>query len=210
MKMLPVCIAAFFQLMGISFFICQPDDQCSPAPSLASWLSLLAGLCLLTDIQVCSFSYTHVSWQLQLVVDIVASIFLVEIFTLIIWCGIERLIYLLTREAMYALGLANCCSTCVEYALQGATTGAASCALLKFAMQATDTVYRVNHYIKKTRCNSLKFWRTARAVYCMNKCERQRTLKLAKTRRRCRKTQQYCPDDEEDYDDEDDEDEEEE
>lgn len=201
MEMLPVCIAAFFQLLGISFFICQPADQCSPAPSLASWLSLLAGLCLLSDIKVCSFNYTHVSWHLQMAVDIVAGIFLIEIFTLIIWCGIERMVFLLTREIIYAVGLANCCSTCVEYALQGVTTGAASCALLKFAMQATDTVYRVNHYIKKTRCNSLKFWRTACTVYGMNKCERQRTLRLAKTRWGCRK-RQYCPEDEEDDDEE--------
>lgn len=192
MQMIPVCIAAFFQLLGISFFICQPEDQCSPAPSLASWLALLAILCLLTDIEIYPCRYTQVSKHWQMLVEILASVFLVEIFTLFIWCKIEYLIFMLTRELMYAIGLANCCYSCVEYGLQGLTTGAASFALLRYAMEATDTIFRINRYLKKTRCNSLRFWRTARAVYCMNKRERQRTLKLAKTRRRRRKSK-VCP-----------------
>lgn len=200
--MIPVCIAALCQLSGISFFICQPEDQCSSAPCLASWLALLAILCLLTDIELYPCRYTTVSKHWQVLVEILASIFLVEIFTMFIWCSIERLIFLLTNQLINALGLYNCCYSCIEYGLQGLTTGAAGFALLRFAMQATDTIYRIKRYMKKMRCNSLKFWRTARAVYCMNKRERQRTLKLAKTRRR-RGKRKVCPD--YDYDECDDE-----
>ncbi|KAH8418851.1 hypothetical protein KR222_004580 [Zaprionus bogoriensis] len=204
MQMIAVATAAFFQLNGISFFICQPEDQCSPAPVLASWLFLLASLCFLSDIEVFPRRFAHMGKYWQLAVEIFACVLLAEICTLIIWCSFERIVFILTRELIFALGLGNCCNWCIEYWLQGVTTTAVSFALLQFTMNATDTIYLIRHYTRKTSTNLWQLWSAVNAVSGMNKAEIRRTLKLAKSRqkRRGRKQADECDETDEDVGDE--------
>ncbi|KAH8317401.1 hypothetical protein KR067_006675 [Drosophila pandora] len=88
-----IAITGVLQIMGISFFVNQPNNQCSPAPSLGAYLFLLAILFLLWDGDVIPKRYKKSSPRLFAFVEILATVFITELIMLIGWCGYERMAF---------------------------------------------------------------------------------------------------------------------
>ncbi|KAM8714743.1 hypothetical protein ACLKA7_001150 [Drosophila subpalustris] len=110
------------QLLGISFFFKQPEDQCSPAPTIGSWLFLLATLCFLWDLNIYPVRYMHMAKCWQLMFEIIAGVFLVEMSTLVIWCTVELVVFVTTRKLILAVANTDCIPWGIEYWLQGLAT----------------------------------------------------------------------------------------
>ncbi|XP_017095456.1 uncharacterized protein [Drosophila bipectinata] len=104
MDIIAVTIAAFFQFLGFAFFFVQPKDCCSPSPILGSWLFLLATLRFLWDVSIISRRFIPCNRIWQLVVETISTIFVAEIATIIIWCGIERFLYGLIEDFLGSCG----------------------------------------------------------------------------------------------------------
>ncbi|KAL7740490.1 hypothetical protein ACLKA6_007020 [Drosophila palustris] len=180
METLSVCIAGVFQLLGISFFFKQPEDQCSPAPTIGSWLFLLATLCFLWDLNIYPVRYMHMAKCWQLMFEIIAGVFLVEMSTLVIWCTVELVVFVTTRKLILAVANTDCIPWGIEYWLQGLATTVVSGALLWFILQATDTIYCGNYFLGRWKRNWNDFWRILNGVYCMNGTERRRALRACR------------------------------
>ncbi|XP_017055839.1 uncharacterized protein LOC108097827 isoform X2 [Drosophila ficusphila] len=131
MEVLAVGVAAFFQLMGCYFFFAQPKDRCSSAPDLASWLFLGATLCYLWDANIYPRRFMHMPRYWKLIIEIVAAIFLTELGTIIIWCGLERFLFGLTNDLLN-LGYTECNPSPYAYGywLSGVVTSLVSGAVL--------------------------------------------------------------------------------
>lgn len=189
MDTLSVCIAALFQVIGVSFFIKQPKGQCSPSPTMGSWLFLLATICFLKDINIYPRRYMHMGKLCQIIFELIAGILLLEISTLFIWCNLELLVFKLTRKLFCALTNNKWLPCKLEYWLQGFSTSVVGGAVLWFILLATNTLY--NFWCKLKR-NWRDFWSTLNDIYRMNSCERRQALRACKMatyprrNRRCR------------------------
>ncbi|XP_034473538.1 uncharacterized protein LOC117780949 [Drosophila innubila] len=207
METLSVCIAGLFQLLGVSFFFKQPEDQCSPAPTIGSWLFLLATLCFLCDMNLYPRHYMHMAKHWQLIFEIIAGVFLVEISTLVVWCNVEFVVFITTRKLLYSLANSDCIPWRLEYWLQGLSTSVVSGALLWFILQATDTIYIGNNFLGRLKRNWNEFWRILNGIYRMNSSERRRALracKMATYPRRNNRCRQPPKEDDEDVEEEED------
>lgn len=180
MEALSVSIVGLLQLLGYSYFITQPEDQCSPAPCLGSWLFLLATLCFLWDLRVYPRRFMHMAWQCQLIVEIVAGLFLAEIAMLRIWCGLEQIIYWLTEQLIHALRMDDCRYILFHYSLHGLTNVAVSGAIVWFVIRATDVPYHLNCSVNKIKRNGQHMIRILGCIGRMNSCERRRTLRACR------------------------------
>lgn len=190
MEIVAVGLAAFFQLMGCYFFFAQPQDRCSPAPNLASWLFLGATLCFLWDIKIYPRRFMHMSRFWRILIEIVASIFLAEVGTVIIWCALEKFLFSLTNE-LVNLTQCSCRPSHFVYWLSGLITSLISGAMVWYVLEATDGVY----YIKKFSCNLRTTmgvtWRMFRCYIQMNMAAKRRALticQLAKRAGTCKMT----------------------
>ncbi|KAH8249450.1 hypothetical protein KR032_009722 [Drosophila birchii] len=219
MEPLAVAVAALFQILGVAIFFSQPADNCSPAPSLASWTFLVATLFFLWDIDIFPCHFSHMSRGWNILVEIVASIFLVELFSIIIWCGIERFLYSLLEELFnvtdsqrcvpFALvswlkrlvsGSGYCKPSWHFYFLSGVITSMASLAALWYVLEATDGMYYVKSMFQNLRFNVRLNWRMLRCYLALNMAGKCRTLQVCQMAAK-RSSRKCCPKHEE-YDDE--------
>ncbi|ALC44462.1 CG34181 [Drosophila busckii] len=197
-----VLAAAICQILGYSIFIEQPDDCCSPAPTLASWLFLFSILCFLWDTCVYPARFIHMSLHWQLIIEVVACIFLTEFGLLIVWCRLERLLYGLTHNLLYALSLANCEPWSFEYCVQGLSTTSVSGALFWFVLEATDLNYKAKILTCRLKESWQPVWNLLICFFRLDSRDRRRALRTCNlslgrftrcTKRRC--TQLDCEED---------------
>ncbi|KAH8250917.1 hypothetical protein KR038_005892 [Drosophila bunnanda] len=226
MEPLAVAVAAIFQFLGFAIFFAQPLDRCSPAPTLASWVFLAATLFFLwdTDVYPCRFSHMARGWQI--LIEIVAAVFLVELAAIIIWCGLERFLYSLLEEIFNVTDSQRCVPFAVVSWLKRLVTGSAYCkpsvhfywmsgvitsivsfAALWYVLEATDGMYYVKCLVQNFRWNIRLTWRMLRCYLGMNMAGRRRTLQvcqMAANRNRCARrmpTRRACRRKEEEEDD---------
>ncbi|XP_017075213.2 uncharacterized protein LOC108110625 [Drosophila eugracilis] len=88
-----IAVAAVLQLLGISFFVPQPKDQCSPAPAVGSYLFLVATLVLFWDSDMIPKKLHIYSPWILAGGDLFFTILFTELFVLLGWCGFERITY---------------------------------------------------------------------------------------------------------------------
>ncbi|KAH8368886.1 hypothetical protein KR200_000103 [Drosophila serrata] len=227
MEPLAVAVAGLFQILGFAIFFAQPLDRCSPAPTFASWVFLAATLLFLwdTDVYPCRFSHMPHGWQV--LIEIVAAIFLVELAAIIIWCGLERFLYSLLEEIFNVTDSQRCvpfaliswlkrlvsgspyCKPSMQfYLLSGVITSIASLAALWYVLAATELMDYVKCFFQNIRWNIRLTWRMLRCYMGMNMAGRRRTLQvcqMAANQNRCgRRTnsRRNCRRKEEEEDDE--------
>ncbi|EDW78080.1 uncharacterized protein Dwil_GK24200 [Drosophila willistoni] len=200
-KTIAVCVAFLCQLLGYSLFLSQPEDKCSPAPSLASWIFLLSTICFLSDFDLYPERFMHMANFWQVIIEIVASIFLAEIGTVIIWCGLERLIYALVVELLWLVGIGDCLRWLFEYSILGVVTTALSVAIFWYIIRATDNIYYMKKYWNKIIWSCYHFANLLRCYWRIGTKARARALrayKIASKRRRRRKNEFACEDEDDD------------
>ncbi|XP_039493441.1 uncharacterized protein LOC120453000 [Drosophila santomea] len=198
MEILAVGLAALCQLMGCYFFFAQPQDRCSPAPDLASYLFLGATLCFLWDTNIYPRRFMHMTRFWRILIEIVACILMAEVGTIIIWCGLERFLFSLTKE-MLSLMQCSCRPSPFVYWLSGLITSLVSGAMLWYVLKATDGMYYIRKFSRNLRATMGVSWRMFRCYMDMNTKGKRRALKicqLAGKVRNCRKaSRKYCESD---------------
>ncbi|XP_030377727.1 uncharacterized protein LOC115626480 [Scaptodrosophila lebanonensis] len=207
---LAIYLTALFQVLGCSFFFTQPEDQCSPAPSLASWIFLLATLCYLWDTCIFPQRFCHIPRYYQVIFEIVACVLITEVGMLIIWCAFERVIYAVVQELLLFLGLSGCRPWCFEYWVLGLLTTAVSGAILCCMLDATDGLLMVMKFYCGLRRSLTLSWKMLKCYWNMNGSARRRALKVCQLANRCaprnqrarRRCCQQTADDPDDNDDE--------
>ncbi|KAH8333967.1 hypothetical protein KR059_004972 [Drosophila kikkawai] len=206
MEPLAVGLAALFQLLGLAVFFDQPQDYCSPAPTLASWIFLVATLCFLWDTDIYPCRFRHMSHGWQILIEIVAAVFLVELSSIIVWCGLERCLYSLLEELFNVTGSERCVpfalaswlkrlvvgSSCCKrawlfYWLSGLITSSASLAALWYVLQATEGMYFLKRMLRNLYQNVRLTWRMMRCYFAMSMTGRRRTLQVCQlaNKKRC-------------------------
>ncbi|KAH8409889.1 hypothetical protein KR009_000337 [Drosophila setifemur] len=193
MESLAVSVAAVFQLLGCAFFFSQPKDRCSPAPDLASFLFLGAILCYLRDACFYPRRFNHMARGWVLMVQIVTAIFLTELGTIVIWCGLERFLFGLTDEFLKSLGLLCIEQSILIYWVSGLVTCTVGGAALWYILEATDGMYQ----IKKFKCyiRHLKYsWRSMKCFLKMSHSDRCRALTAYKIAVQKKCPEQECED----------------
>ncbi|XP_017151261.1 uncharacterized protein LOC108161497 [Drosophila miranda] len=182
-----VTIAGLFQLLGVCFFFSPPEDHCSPAPTLGSWIFLLVILFFLWDVSIYPLRYMHMSSYWQLLIETVMAIFFAELGAIIIWCSLERVLYGITEGFLNMLGFNGCEPSAIQYWLLGLITTAASGALLWFILEATDGMFYLEWHTRKLRRNLRQGWALMSSYLRMSKAARYRAVKACQlaTRKRC-------------------------
>ncbi|KAH8352535.1 hypothetical protein KR084_004804 [Drosophila pseudotakahashii] len=183
MENLAVGLAAFFQLMGCYFFFAQPADCCSPSPDLASWIFLAATLFFLWDTSIYPRRFMHMARFWRLIVEIVAAIFLTEVGTIIIWCGLERFLFSLADELLMWLHK-GCKTSPYVYWLSGLITSLVSGAVLWYVLEATDGMYYLMKFARELKTTMRVSWRMLRCYINMNMRDRRRALKVCQMARK--------------------------
>ncbi|XP_030561534.1 uncharacterized protein LOC115763208 [Drosophila novamexicana] len=92
-----IVAATLLQMCGITLFIRQPQDQCSPAPMLAKWLFVLTLLLLLWRCEMLPKRYTSLYPRIHICVELLGTVFISELAILIGWCSYERLVHQLSH-----------------------------------------------------------------------------------------------------------------
>jgi len=101
-----VCTAGFIHLvLGISVYLSQPSDGCSPAPKLGGWIFVGALGLLATDIKMYPDRYMHLPYAVQFLVETIGSLAILEFFSIVVWCMLEQLIHHLVRLLILSLGM---------------------------------------------------------------------------------------------------------
>ncbi|XP_017006270.2 uncharacterized protein [Drosophila takahashii] len=88
-----IAIAGLLHILGISFFVSQPEDQCSPAPSAGSYIFLAAVLLLFWDSDMIPRKLKKYSPRVFACGDLFFTIFFTELIMLLGWCGFERITF---------------------------------------------------------------------------------------------------------------------
>ncbi|XP_065362847.1 uncharacterized protein LOC135956323 [Calliphora vicina] len=170
-----VAIAAFLQIvLRISFFIEQSSDVCSTAPTLASWIFLVAFLDILLDICIYPVRYMHLPYICQIVAETIVTILLTEFGLLMVWCTIEKICCKLCKSLLLVIGVTPRFYYNWENYILGTVTTCLSLVILLFVGQATDNFHfmrkrsmrmcrKVNSYAKGT-------WTKLRSLMAANKC----------------------------------------
>ncbi|XP_016932928.3 uncharacterized protein [Drosophila suzukii] len=183
MENLAVCLAAFFQLMGCYFFFAQPEDRCSQAPDLASWIFLVATMCFLWDTSIYPRRFMHMARFWRILIEIVAGIFLAEVGTIIIWCGLERFLYSLT-DLLLNLTHNGCQSSPYGYWLSGLITSLVALAVLWYVLEATDGMYYLMKFARELGTTTMDTWGMLSCYINMNNRDRRRALKVCQLARK--------------------------
>lgn len=137
-----VITAAFLQLvLGISIFIEQRTDLCSTAPTLASWLFIIAIFDILLDVEIFPIRYMNVPYIFQLMVETILAVLLSEFSSLIVWCNMERISCKLGKSMLIMAGLPANIYYDWERFILGTITIAISLTFLLCVGQATDHFY---------------------------------------------------------------------
>ncbi|EDV53171.1 uncharacterized protein LOC6554465 [Drosophila erecta] len=111
-----VYTAGFIHLvLGLSVCLWPPKDTCSPAPNLGAWIFAGALLLLASDVKMYPDRYTHLPYAIQFLVETVGSLAILEFFTYVVWCTLERLIHHLTRLLLLYLGMNDDTYLALEY-----------------------------------------------------------------------------------------------
>ncbi|XP_017071467.2 uncharacterized protein LOC108108087 [Drosophila eugracilis] len=177
MESIAVGLAAFFELMGCQFFLPQPKDRCSPAPDLASWIFLAATVCLLWDISIYPRRFMHMGRAWRVLVETMAAIFIAELGTIVIWCGIERFLYGVTDEILHLIRN-SCRPSPYLYWISGLITTFVSGAFLYFVLRATDSIYYINKFVLELWTTIKLSLRMLRCYMTMNTRGRRQALKV--------------------------------
>ncbi|XP_068140968.1 uncharacterized protein [Drosophila tropicalis] len=196
-KGIALWVAFLCQLLGFTFFLSQPEDKCSPAPSLASWLFLLSTICYLSDLDLYPERFMHMANFWRVIIEIVASIFLAEIGTVIIWCGLERVIYALTVEILWLVGIGDCLRWIFEYWLLGVVTTALSVAIFWYIIRATDNIYYLKKYWNKMIWNLYHCSKLIRCYWRIGRKARSRAFRafIIASKRRKRRQNEFASED---------------
>lgn len=134
-----VGIAAFFQIiLRVSFFIEQRSDACSAAPTLASWIFLIAFLDFLLDLCIYPIRYMHLPYICQIAAETLIAVLLTEFGTLVVWCTIERISCKLCKLVLLLCGMPPHTYYEWETYILGAVTTFTSLIILVIVGQATD------------------------------------------------------------------------
>ncbi|XP_043654513.1 uncharacterized protein LOC122620901 [Drosophila teissieri] len=111
-----VYTAGFIHLvLGISVCLWPPNDTCSPAPNLGSWIFAGALLLLASDVKLYPDRYTHLPYTIQFLVETVGTLAILEFFAFVVWCALESLIHHLTRLLLLYLGMNDDTYLALEY-----------------------------------------------------------------------------------------------
>ncbi|XP_023296792.2 uncharacterized protein LOC111679452 [Lucilia cuprina] len=171
-----VAIAAFFQIvLRISFFIEQTSDRCSSAPTLASWIFLIAFLDILLDISIYPIRYMHLPYICQIVAETIITVFLTEFGLLMVWCTIEKICCKLSNSLLLFIGMTPRFYYDWESYILGFVTITTSLAILLFVGQATDHVHfmrkRSMRLCRKINSYVVETWSKLRSLLMVaNKC----------------------------------------
>lgn len=141
-----VVVAALNLILGVSFFIEQDADQCSTAPTLASWIFSIAILDILWDLCIFSPYYACLPTVCRIVSEIIFSLLVCEFGLLIVWCQIEKLCSRLTKSIIFVTGLHSYILNQHEGYFLGVVTSTLSLAFVIYADKATGNVY----YLRKS------------------------------------------------------------
>lgn len=172
-----VAVTAFLQIiLGISIFIEQNSDLCSTAPTLASWIFLVAFLDILLDICIYPVRYMHLPYICQIVAETLVTILVSEFGSLVVWCTIEKICCKLCKSFLLLVGMTPRFYYAWENYILGTATTSTSLAILLFVMQATDHF----HFIRKKslrmcrniNSNLTESWFKLRNLMMANKCVR--------------------------------------
>ncbi|XP_067636654.1 uncharacterized protein [Eurosta solidaginis] len=158
-----IVIAGLFQIvLRTSFFFEQEKDLCSPAPSLASWIFLIALLDLISDFCLYPVRYMHLPYFCQVIVETIITILLTEFGAIIVWCTLEKLFWRLIKSTLLIMGMSPMTYNNYETLILGLTTTAISLIILAFVGQATDHFHMIRrkyHRIeRKVGLNLEMFW----------------------------------------------------
>ncbi|EDW88612.1 uncharacterized protein LOC6527827 [Drosophila yakuba] len=88
-----IVASGVLNILGISFFVAQPKDQCSPAPPVGKYIFLLATLLLFWDSDMIPKKLKPFSPRIFACGDLLLTIFFTELILLMGWCGLERMTY---------------------------------------------------------------------------------------------------------------------
>ncbi|XP_043662674.1 uncharacterized protein LOC122626466 [Drosophila teissieri] len=88
-----IVASGVLNILGISFFVAQPKDQCSPAPPVGQYICLLAILLLFWDSDMIPKKLKPFSPRIFACGDLALTIFFTELILLVGWCGLERMTY---------------------------------------------------------------------------------------------------------------------
>ncbi|KAH8356831.1 hypothetical protein KR200_010384, partial [Drosophila serrata] len=86
-----ISVAAFLQMWGKTFFVDQPMDECSPAPSVGATIFLAAMLLLIWECNILPKLYRQRAPYVFVVVDILVTVFVMEVIIQLGWCNYERI-----------------------------------------------------------------------------------------------------------------------
>ncbi|KAI9579278.1 hypothetical protein GQX74_004750 [Glossina fuscipes] len=100
-----IVVAALHVLLSLSFFIEQEADQCSTAPTIASWIFLIGLFDILWDMCIFPPRYAHLPSICRIIWEIIFAILITEFGTIIVWCQIEKLCCRLTKFMLLIMGL---------------------------------------------------------------------------------------------------------
>ncbi|KAH8361096.1 hypothetical protein KR200_005621, partial [Drosophila serrata] len=101
-----VCTAGFIHtILGLSIFLSQVPDGCSPAPQLASYIFSGTILLLLANLKLYSERYTHLPYSIQFLVETISALAILEFSDIYVWCRTERVIHNCARLLFLSLGM---------------------------------------------------------------------------------------------------------
>ncbi|XP_002037258.2 uncharacterized protein LOC6612755 [Drosophila sechellia] len=140
-----VSTAALIHLVfRISISPWPPRDICSPAPNVGAWIFTFALLLLATDVKMYPNGYPHLPYIIQFLVETVGSLFIVELSTSVVWCGLESMTHQLTRLLLLFWGMDGDTYQALEYWILLVPTTAVASIFLYIMMRAIiseDLIY---------------------------------------------------------------------
>ncbi|XP_016950762.1 uncharacterized protein LOC108025017 [Drosophila biarmipes] len=145
-----VCTAGFIHFVfGISVYLSQPTESCSPAPKLGGWIFLGALGLLATDIKMYPDRYLHLPYAIQFLVETTGSLAILEFFSNVVWCTLEQLIHHLVRLLVLSLGMNDELYLALEYWLLLIPTTALAGSLFAIMKMAILPLFDIKSIYRK-------------------------------------------------------------
>ncbi|KAH8293216.1 hypothetical protein KR018_000106, partial [Drosophila ironensis] len=88
-----IAATALLQCMGRTLFVAYPQDEYPPVPSMGSNIFLMSILTLLWDVNIIPQFFRQSSPKLFVITELLATIFVAELITAVIWWNYERLAF---------------------------------------------------------------------------------------------------------------------
>ncbi|KAH8255395.1 hypothetical protein KR038_002242, partial [Drosophila bunnanda] len=92
-----ISVAALLQVWGKSFFVDQPMDQCSPAPSVSGTIFLAATLLLIWECNILPKLYRQRAPRIFIAIEILVTVLVMELIMQLGWCTYERITHKMVR-----------------------------------------------------------------------------------------------------------------